>query len=164
MRSTLAAFFLLLAGSHLQAQYVLLTLSQLWKSLDIVAVIKVGPVSEVSTPQGLVLQSATAEIEQLIYRRSPPAEGESLNQITIYSLLPNGLNAACPAPLTLASGRAFIMMQQNGVHKFYPTNPWEFQVLSGNTILWPTKSGIKKRLLSDVIPEITAYARSHPKD
>jgi hypothetical protein len=106
--------------------------------LGIVAIVKVGAVSEVSTPEGIVLQSARAHIEQLVYRRFPPAPelGEPEDEIIIYSLLPNGREADCPAPLTLKEGLAFVALPQNGVNKFHPEDPWSFQIIKDGRILW----------------------------
>ena len=154
------AFLVLCASAR--AQYVLRTLDQRWEGICLVAVVEVGPVTEVSTPQGLLLQSETAKIKQLVYRRFKPLEGESADDITIYSFMPSGLEVACPAPLTLKSGPAFVMMAMQGMNKFYPSDPWEFQPLEKDFLLWPAAKGIEERSLKDVIAEISAYAAKHP--
>lgn len=113
----------LLLCQSARAQYAYIPLERKWPGISIVAIVNVGEVSEVTTPQGLVLQSATAKIGKLVYRRFPLFDRQPEDEIVIYSFMPNGFEAACPAPLRLESGRAFVMMAQQGFNKFFPSDP-----------------------------------------
>ncbi len=146
----IARFLSLLLLSNIVASattYELRTLEQRWPHVDIVAVVNVGEVHTVTTPEGVTLQSAEATIERIIFRRFDPIDQSNTTQMRIYSLLPNGPDQE---GRFLAPGRAFVMMRQNGVNAFFPTDPWEFQSLSANEILWPTKDGIQKKSIVDV--------------
>ena len=132
---TLWVSFFLIAANVLHAQYALRTLENRWPDIDIIALVDVGPVTEVSTPQDMILQSANARIVRLIYRRSPPWAGEPVDKIVIYSFLPNGMSVICPAPVKIGPGRAFVMMKEHGINKFSPSDPWEYQPLRGNVPL-----------------------------
>lgn len=162
MKALLTICFLVLC-QYARAQYVYIPLERKWPRISLVAIVNVGEVSKVSTPQGVMVQSATAKIEKLIYRASPPFEGSPEDEVILYSFMPNGLEAACPAPLQLESGRAFVMMAQNGMNKFFPSDPWEFQPLSRGDLLWPTGDGVKQMPVEDVIALISAHAAQHPQ-
>lgn len=162
MKALLTICFLVLC-QYARAQYVYIPLERKWPNISLVAIVNVGEVSQVSTPQGLMIQSATAKIEKLVYRRFPPWDGQPEDEVILYSLMPNGLAVDCPAPLQLESGRAFVMMTQQGINKFFPADPWEFQLLSRGELLWPTEKGVKRMSVEDVIALISAHAAKHPQ-
>lgn len=131
--------------------YALRTLDQRWPDVDIVAVVNVAEVHAVTTPEGITLQSAEATLEKVIYRRFEPIDQINQSKIKVYSLLPNGLDQG---GVSIASGRTFVMMKQKGVDTFFPTDPWDFQSLSTDEVLWPTKDGIQKKPIADVVQEV----------
>lgn len=75
----------------------LIPFEQRWESLDIIAVVEVGPVHTVQTPEGMALQSAEAHIEKLIYRKHEEQPfREDSGKIRLYSVSPNGMENAAP--------------------------------------------------------------------
>jgi len=145
---------LLSSAASSATTFALRTLEQRWPDVDIVAVVNVGEVHTATTPEGITLQSAAATIEQMIYRRNDPIDQNKKTEIRIYSLLPNGPDQG-GRPLT--SGRTFVMMKQNGIDAFFPTDPWEFQSFSGDYLLWPTKDGIQKKSIVEVAQEVEEH-------
>ena len=122
---------------------------------------EVGPVHTVETPEGVALQSADALIEKLIYRKheEQPLREDS-GKIRLYFLSPNGMENA---GLTLRSGRAFIMMKQQGFNAYSPTDPWEFQPLAeADRVAWPHQNEIKILTLEEVIGIIDSFMATHP--
>ena len=169
MKYLLSLIALTVATGNLRAQYVLQSLEHRWPDIGLVAVVDVGPVTEVTTPQGLVLQSATAKIIDMIYRRYEPMEGISKDEVILYSLIVNGLGVEgltfeTDGGLRIKSGRAFIMVGQKGLNKFFPSDPWEFQSLTTDKILWPVGIKIEEKPLKDVISEIRTFAAKHIDD
>lgn len=159
---------LIVATGHLRASYVLQSFEQRWQHLGLVAVVDVGPVTEVSTPQGLILQSATAKIIDLIYRWDEPDKRISKDEVILYSLIINGLSVEGltfeSGGLRIKSGKAFIMVEQKGFNKFFPSDPWEFQSLTTDKILWPVGLKIEEKPLKDVISEIRTFVAKHKDD
>ncbi len=144
-----------LSGTVVSAMtYVLRTLEQRWSDVDIIAIVNVGKVHTVTTPEGITLQSAEATVEREIFRRVAPFDQTKKTKIRIFSLMPNGLDQE---GLPLASGRTFVMMKQRGVDAFFPADPWEFQSLSANEIFWPTTHGIQQKSIAEVTKEIEQH-------
>lgn len=137
--------------------YALLTLERRWPDVDIVAVVNVGEVHVVRTPEGVTLESAEAAIERMMFRRNHPMDESKKATIRIYSLLPNGPDQG---GRHLAPGRTFVMMKQNGVDAFFPTDPWEFQSLSADEIHWPTQNGIQMKSIDQIAQVIEEHINS----
>jgi len=134
-----------------------------WPEIDIVAVVNIGPVHELTTPEGIAIQSAEAAIEEEIYRRHP-LDGEGVKTIRIYTVMPNGPENG---PLTLSSGRSFVMMKMKGRNAFVPDDPWSIQLFDGGTVRLPEATGLSERSLSYVrerINELVAADRARDTD
>jgi len=141
--------------------FSLRSLEQRWLSIDIIAIVEVGDVHTVTTPEGVTLESAEATIERLLFRRIDSSDPSNKTNIRIYNVLPNGVDQGLPS---LAKGRAFVMMKQQGLDAFYPTDPWEFQPITSEEIRWPTKDGIKTKTIDEVAQEVNAYIDSWKSD
>lgn len=111
---------------------------------DLIAVVDVSRVHEVTTPEGFRLQSAKAKIIRVIYWRFPD-DPEMKDGIVIYSLDPNaaiveenisGDGLAFP----VREGRAFVCLKMKGINKFYPYAPLCFQPMNDSEMVsWPSE-------------------------
>ena len=141
--------------------YELIPLERRWPTVDIIAIVEVGDIHRVATPEGVTLESAVATIEKLIFRRNDPFDPDNKATIRIYKLLPNGVHKGL---YSLSKGRAFVMMKMQGMDAFYPTDPWEFQPITSEEIRWPTKDGIKMKTIDEVAQEVKTYIASRKND
>ena len=113
---------------------------------DLIAVVEVSSVHEVTTPEGFRLQSANAKIIREIYRRSPALGSTDHNSIIIYSFDPNAAISennphADGFAFPIREGKAFVCLKMKGIEKFYPYEPLCFQSMKESELVsWPTES------------------------
>ena len=161
MVARIIGLFLFASGVASAMTYELIPLDRRWPAVDIIAIVEVGDIHRVTTPEGVTLESAVATIERLIYRRNDPFDPDNKTTIRIYKLLPNGVHRGM---YSLSKGRAFVMMKMQGMDAFYPTDPWEFQPITSEEIRWRTKEGIKNKTIDEVAQEVKAHIDSRKND
>jgi hypothetical protein len=113
---------------------------------DLIAVVDVSSVHEVTTPEGFRLQSANAKIVREIYRRFPPLQKTDKKSIIIYSFDPMAAIgdykiAGDGFAFPIREGMAFVCLKMKGEEKYYPYEPLCFQSMNSSELIsWPAES------------------------
>ena len=116
---------------------------------DLIAVVDVASVHEVTTPDGFRLQSARARVLQTVFRRFPDFPEQEKAPLVVYSLDPNAATAndipsGSGFHFPIQEGRAFVCLKMKGFNKFHPYTPLSFQrVDKSGTIRWPTATVLR---------------------
>jgi hypothetical protein len=113
---------------------------------DFIAIVDVGYVHEVTTPEGFRLQSAKGKIVRELFRRHPGLSQDEANTCILYSLdvsaaiAPDNLSGS-GFSFPIRSGKALVCVKMKGPNKFYPYEPLCFQVIDDEgKVMWPTVS------------------------
>ena len=97
---------------------------------DLIAIVDVKDVHEVTTPEGFRLQTATATLEKVIFQRDDFTFSSKV--IVVYSLDVNAIitkenKGGTGFAFPITSGKAFVCLKLRGIDKFYPYCPMSFQ-------------------------------------
>jgi hypothetical protein len=146
----------LLVSPQASAVDIWMSAKSLLEGSDLIAVVDVSTVHEVTTPEGFRLQSADAKIVREIYRRFPAIPEAEKSSIIIYSLDPNALITeknfgVDGSSIPICEGKAFVCLREKGVNKFYPF-PYaylSFQSMKQTELIkWPADPTIRQGLMS----------------
>jgi hypothetical protein len=102
----------------------------------LIAIVNIGQIHEAETPEMVVVHSAKATVEKIIYYKFG-SDTKLPDSIIIYQIEPNGGFTSDDFP-TLHSGRRFVMLKQNGDNKFIPYDVLSLQEITKEGIFWPT--------------------------
>ena len=115
----------------------------------LIAIVNIGSIHEAKTPEMVVVHSAEATIEKLIYQK-PECEIKLPDKIIIYQIDPNGhigTDDGYGHPI-LKTGRCFVMLKEQGENKFIPYDTLSLQEINKWGICWPT-TNIKRESFSE---------------
>jgi len=175
MRSLSIVFFthLVVCQYSFATSFVWMSAKAFLEQSDLIAIVDVSPIHEVTTPEGFRLQTASAKIIKEIYRRFPPLSGtEQKDLIVIYSLDVNAIVAdhnigVKENAFPIHEGKAFVCLKNKGLNKFYPYEPLCFQSMNvSEMITWPSEPVFRAGMepysqipLSTVIQQINELQR-----
>lgn len=174
-RAVLLVLFWLAAGGGLSraTTYAWMPAKAFLAESDLIAVVEVGPVHEVSTPEGFILQSAQAKIVTEVFRRS--RLGEDGDSVVIYSLHRNvrfGPDGEIEEKggFSILPGKAFVCLKMGGMNKFHPFEPLSFQPIgTDDLIMWATRDvlepgspGYEKVPVARVVEDLRKRLQSSP--
>lgn len=124
------------------------------KESDLIAILRVGTVHEAKTPEAILVRSAVAELERVVYFRFD-ADRKLPENIIIYQVDPNGHiegGSAFGEP-TLTEGRRFAMLKLQGENKFVPYDRLCLQPLAQEGVFWPTTNGKTEQIPLEQVVE-----------
>ena len=131
------------------------------KQSDLIAVLRIGTVHEEKTPESILVRSAVAEVERVIYFRFAPHR-KLPEKIVIYQVDPNGQiegGSAFGEP-TIAEGRCFAMLKLRGEDKFTPYARLSLQAFEKEGLHWPTTFGKTEQMsLEQIIGRLKILLR-----
>jgi len=155
MRVSISILILLLSAVACWATDVWRSPESLLKEADLIAVVTIGPIHECVTPEGILVRSASAQVENAVFWRfasDKPLPAE----IVIYGVDPNNQASIRYSMLEkYDKGRCFVVLKMDGDLKFSPFCLLSVQGLGKDehipskpleTINWPVETGQNKRL------------------
>jgi hypothetical protein len=124
------------------------------KQSDLIAILRVGTVHEEKTPENILVRSAFAYPEQIIYYRFT-SDRKLPEKIVIYQVDPNGHlpeGSAFGEP-KLSEGRCFAMLKQQGEDRFIPYERLSLQPLAKEGLFWLSPNGKMEQIAVEQIIE-----------
>ena len=160
MTTTRCLLLLLATAAMARAtSYLWLSPSDFVRESTLIAVLNVGETHDAFTPEGILVQSARATVEQIIYSQFS-RDHDLPPDIVVYTIEPNatleGDRAFFSTAFMLSKGRVLAILKQRGDNKFLPFHPLSLQELPADgMVLWPTTKGRNEKVpLSRVISEV----------
>lgn len=164
------AFFLVFFTASACATWVWLSPQEYLRESDLIVILDVGPIHRVATPEGIVVESATAKVEKVIWYKFESDE-KLPDKITLYNIFTASSilgdktipAAADEGVLVLKQGRIFALLQKKGSNEFKPFDRLSIQELGADEkVLWTTSDPMKSETvsISRIIEELDKIKQS----
>jgi len=160
MNRCLPLFLLMVFPVSAHALWEWLSPEQYVQQSTLIAILHVGPIHKAWTPENILVESATATVEKVVYYRFT-VEEKLPGKIIVYNVFPNAavmFGNALPTTdgvIELQEGRMFAMLKERGMNKFMPYDGLSLVPLDSNKIPWPTKNGEMTQLpVEEVIEDL----------
>ena len=150
------ACFLILCSAAANATMEGRTTEQYLKDSTLIAILQVGKVHQQFTPEEILVQSATATIEKIVYNEHTGIlesgtlrKLEKNDTITLYAVFPDCENVGDEyyprivenSILMLKEGRVFAILKQQGINDFTTFDRFSIQKLDKDEMIhWPLEN------------------------
>jgi hypothetical protein len=132
--SLLLVCLLLLFPVPARAVWEWMSPEQYLQDSTLIAILRVGEIHQAWTPENILIESATATVEKVIYYQFA-AEDKLPDTIVVYTIDPNvtiesgyAHHSVVTRP-SLEKGRVFVMLKMQGFNKFVPYDRFSFESL-----------------------------------